>query len=247
MALLDGELDLESVSSGANAATPIADLGCDVATVNAPDASHVATMAASSSGTGAGTLDASHVATMAASASGTGAGTPDASSVATMAACTSGLVAGDMEIDSAVDTISSDEEEGQLDTEMLALFDSGEAEALSTEGRSNSALLDEYATLDATSNEQTLGNWFVNRWCRGKLSAAEMARGAKTACRRGDHADDGLLRRLARLDPHHAHRDLLRFFRRGMAVPHVVSCPHPTLGLIQQLRGRDEGAFLAAP
>lgn len=63
--------------------------------------------------------------------------------------------------------------------------------------------------LAEAANGNRHGEWLIRKWCRGKLSAEEVLDGAKSATRSGDSGDE-LLDRLARLNPHNAHRDILR-------------------------------------
>ena len=52
----------------------------------------------------------------------------------------------------------------------------------------------------------------MRRWCRGQLSATELARGARAG--RSNHPDDDDLEKLSRLSEHKSHRDLLRWASR---------------------------------
>ena len=60
---------------------------------------------------------------------------------------------------------------------------------------------------------EDMSKWLIERWCRGKLSAYELIGGARANLRGHPDTNDDLLRRVASLDPHNAHRDLVRALR----------------------------------
>ena len=64
---------------------------------------------------------------------------------------------------------------------------------------------------------EDLSKWLVERWCRGKLSAHELVDGARASLRSHPDTSDDLLRRVAKIDPHNAHRDLVRALSRRQA------------------------------
>ena len=64
-----------------------------------------------------------------------------------------------------------------------------------------------------------LGRWLLRKWCRGKLSAAEVREGSLSGHRSG--ARDPLLDRMRQLNEHNAHRDLKRFVARGRSMPRI--------------------------
>ena len=63
-----------------------------------------------------------------------------------------------------------------------------------------------------------MGSWLVRKWCRGRMSAEEVLDGARShiAEHPRDVVGDSLVARLARLNEHNAHRDMVRALsRRG--------------------------------
>ena len=86
--------------------------------------------------------------------------------------------------------------------------------ALLQPGETLSGILQE----DATS--ESLGHWLVRKWCYGKLSAHDAVQGAQSALVRNAKLDDDLIQRLARINEHNAHRDLVRFLQRQMPDSH---------------------------
>ena len=63
--------------------------------------------------------------------------------------------------------------------------------------------------------QSDLSKWLVKKWAKGKTSAEDLVEGAMAGLRSNPNSGDPLLHRLARINPHNAHRDLVRTLLRG--------------------------------
>ena len=89
----------------------------------------------------------------------------------------------------------------------------------------------------ANRDTESFCKWLVRRWCCGKLSAEELARGARTRAGQPGQEDEGsMIGRLGRLNEHNAHRDLTRLLitKRGIRRPPLFFAMIPMWCLITQ-------------
>ena len=120
---------------------------------------------------------------------------------------------------------SDDDTDVEADLRLFGMDGQGiEADASAPSGGGGGAvgkgLISESETVEGLAEDDgALGTWLISKWCHGKMGAKETREGAIAGVKSGARTSDTLLKRLASLSEHNAHRDLQRCLSKGRKLP----------------------------